>query len=198
MNKSYNPWNGMAVMKQGTAWVCWIQTIVLALVLQLLFAGVASATSRYVRVGATGTGSGTDWTNAYITLPSTLIRGDTYYIADGLYGGYNFNTPVSGQQYIYIKKATPKDHGTDIGWVDSYGDGQALFKAAGKGALQFSTSFWQLLGNQGEGKKNLGFVITNGDHVASDLIRLEGGVSNIVSNQSRCLPVRLLWGRRQS
>lgn len=143
-------------------------------------APAADAANRYVRAGASGSATGADWSNAYITLPSTLIRGDTYYIADGLYGGYNFNTPVSGQQYIYIKKATPKDHGTDIGWVDSYGDAQALFKAAGKGALQFSTSFWQLLGNQGEGKKNLGFVITNGDHVASDLIRLEGGVSNIV------------------
>jgi hypothetical protein len=37
-----------------------------------------------------------DWTNAYPSLPATLTRGDTYYIATGNYGGYGFNTAQSG------------------------------------------------------------------------------------------------------
>jgi len=179
MNGSNKLWNEM-MFAHGTIRMRWVPTLFLALVLHVLFASAAMAASRYVRAGATGSGSGADWTNAYTVLPTSLVRGDTYYIADGSYGGYNFNTPASGQQYIYIKKATPADHGTDVGWVDTYGDGQVLLRTTGKGALEFSTGYWQLLGNQGQGKSNLGFVITNGDFVGSDLIRLGGGVSNIV------------------
>ncbi|MDW8309177.1 MAG: right-handed parallel beta-helix repeat-containing protein, partial [Verrucomicrobiales bacterium] len=87
----------------------------------------APAANRYVRAGATGANNGTDWNNAYTQLPATLVRGDTYYIADGTYPGYTFTTPASGTNFIYIKKATIADHGTDVGWQDSYGDGQAVF-----------------------------------------------------------------------
>jgi hypothetical protein len=37
----------------------------------------AYAADRFVRQGATGNGSGSDWTNAHPTLPATLVRGDT-------------------------------------------------------------------------------------------------------------------------
>lgn len=87
----------------------------------------AEATNRYVRAGATGTNNGTDWTNAYVTLPATLVRGDTYYLADGSYGSYIFDDAVSGTTLITIKKATVADHGTSTGWLDTYGDGQAVF-----------------------------------------------------------------------
>jgi len=95
----------------------------------LLGAGAmpAVAANRYVRAGATGANNGSDWNNAYTQLPATLVRGDTYYIADGTYPGYTFTTPASGTNFIYIKKATIADHGTDVGWQDSYGDGQAVF-----------------------------------------------------------------------
>jgi hypothetical protein len=85
------------------------------------------AADRYVRSGATGNGSGTDWANAYPGLPNTLIRGDTYWLADGSYGAYTFDDPPSGTSVITIRKATTANHGTSTGWSDSYGDGQAVF-----------------------------------------------------------------------
>lgn len=96
----------------------------------LIFVACSShAANRYVRAGASGANNGTDWTNAYTTLPATLTRGDTYYIADGTYGYYKFNTANSGTTYIYVKKATVADHGTGTGWTDTYGDGTATFSA---------------------------------------------------------------------
>ena len=87
----------------------------------------AYAANHYICAGATGANNGSDWTNAWTTLPSTLTRGDTYYIADGTYGGYVFDDAASGSTYIYIKKATQSVHGTDTGWNSTYGDGQAVF-----------------------------------------------------------------------
>jgi hypothetical protein len=92
----------------------------------------------YVRAGAAGASNGSDWNNAFPSLPSVLQRGATYYIADGSYGAYTFGTPESGSTVITIKKATIADHGTDVGWNDSYGDGQAVFSAL----LHFRTSNW--------------------------------------------------------
>jgi parallel beta-helix repeat protein len=59
---------------------------------------------RYVRAGAIGNGTGSDWTNAITQLPATLTRGYTYYIADGSYGSYTFDDAVSGTQVITLKK----------------------------------------------------------------------------------------------
>lgn len=93
----------------------------------LLVASTVLAANRYVRAGATGANNGTDWNNAFTAIPTTLARGDTYYIADGSYGNYTVNTVASGATFIWIKKATVADHGTSTGWSDAYGDGQALF-----------------------------------------------------------------------
>src|SRR5687768_17254029 len=57
----------------------------------LFAASAALAADRYVRQGATGSGNGSDWTNAYTSLPASLVRGDTYYVADGTYAGYTFD-----------------------------------------------------------------------------------------------------------
>lgn len=103
------------------------QTALVASTLMLVGALPALAANRYVRAGATGANNGTDWNNAYTQLPATLVRGDTYYIADGTYPGYTFTTAASGTTFIYIKKATVADHGTDVGWQDAFGDGQAVF-----------------------------------------------------------------------
>lgn len=97
-------------------------TIVLA-----LSALSVHAADRYVRPGAAGNGSGTDWSNAYTSLPSTLNRGDTYWLADGSYGSRAFNDPMSGTALITLKKGTPAAHGTSTGWSDAYGDDQATF-----------------------------------------------------------------------
>jgi hypothetical protein len=80
-----------------------------------------------VRAGATGANNGSDWNNAYSSLPATLQRGATYFIADGTYGGYTFDDVESGAAVITIKKATANFHGTETGWSSAYGDGQAVF-----------------------------------------------------------------------
>lgn len=110
------------------------------------------ATTRYVRAGASGTGSGADWANAYPTLPTTLVRGDTYYIADGTYGAYTFDDPVSGTSKISIVKATADVHGTDTGWQAAYGDGEAVFSASSGTIWMFNTGYYDINGVVGQGK----------------------------------------------
>ncbi len=96
----------------------------------------------YVRAGATGGNNGSDWTNAYTSLPSTLSRGDTYYVAGGSYPSRTFSDPVSGTLTITIKKATDADHGTDTGWSSAYA-GQAVWTAP----LRFSTGYYVFNGS---------------------------------------------------
>ncbi len=100
------------------------------------------AANHYIRAGAKGDGKGTDWTNAYPTIPASLQRGDTYYVADGDYGSHVFNDPLSGTLTITIKKATASDHGTAVGWDPSYGDGQAVLKSQ----LHFMQGYYVLDG----------------------------------------------------
>jgi hypothetical protein len=122
--------------------------LVLALLLVFGLAAQADAANRYVLASASGAGTGADWTNAYTALPSTLTRGDTYYIGDGTYGAYDFDDAASGTLVITIKKATASDHGTDTGWLSSFGDGQAVFGyAAHYGASSISTPYWTIDGN---------------------------------------------------
>jgi hypothetical protein len=89
----------------------------------------AWAANHYIRAGATGANNGSDWTNAFNDLPTALIRGDIYYVADGNYcpNGYSFDDAVDGEKYIKVLKATVSAHGNDVGWNNSYGDGQAVF-----------------------------------------------------------------------
>jgi hypothetical protein len=139
----------------------------------------SSQPCRYVRAGASGTG--TDWTNALPSLPAALTRGTTYLIADGSYPGYVFDDAVSGTTLITIKKATSSDHGTSTGWVDSYGDGQAAFT----GGLEFRTSYWLLDGQTGGGPangwdQNFGFKVTEtSDTNAIITIAYSGTADNI-------------------
>jgi len=142
----------------------------------------AQAANHYVRQGATGNASGSDWTNAYTSLPSTLVRGDTYYIADGTYGSYTFDDPLSGSSFIYIKKATSSSHGTDTGWNSTYGDGEALFSSSGI-LWNVKTGYLDIDGQKGTGKSpgTYGFRLystanrcTGGGHVL-----YTGSISNL-------------------
>lgn len=103
--------------------------------------------AKYIRSGATGAGTGADWTNAYTDLPATFTRGETYYVADGSYGSHDFTTAESGSTYITIKKATSSDHGISTGWSSSYGTGEAVFTPR----LNFRTSYWKFDGVTGGG-----------------------------------------------
>jgi hypothetical protein len=109
----------------------------------------AEAAEHYVRAGASGAQTGADWSTAYASIPSTLVRGDTYYIAGGTYPGRTFNTPVSGTAVITVKKATSADHGTGAGWDASY-DTQASFT----GGFVFTSSYWIVDGQTGGGAVN--------------------------------------------
>lgn len=131
------------------------------------FAVSAQAANHYIRDGGTasttGTGSCTGWAtaNACDTLPATLQRGDTYYIADGTYGAYTFDDANSGSTLITIKKATASDHGTDTDWVSTYGDGQAVFN----GDLTFTRGYYTIDGQTGGGPSSweTGFgIVLNG------------------------------------
>jgi hypothetical protein len=120
----------------------------LAVVLFLTLIDSVLAANHYIRDGGSastgGTGLCTSWetANACDDLPTTLIRGDTYYIADGAYAARTFNTgPQTGGATITIKKATGNDHGTETGWLSTYGDGQATFVS-----WNFDTSNWTMDG----------------------------------------------------
>lgn len=112
------------------------------------------AANFYVRADATGLNTGADWQNAWTRLPSTLARGNVYYIADGSYGDYIFDDAEGGTQYIEIRKATEADHGTSVGWTAAFGDGAAYW-----GQLSFLTSYYLFDGVKGYGRdaENYGF-----------------------------------------
>lgn len=147
------------------------------------------AADHYIRAGATGTAPCSDWTaaNACGTLPSPLVRGDVYYIADGAYGTINFNTgPQTGGATITIKKATASNHGTSIGWDATYGDGQATFTR-----WDFDTSNWTVDGavrNESDwfDRNSYGFVVGTGGTQTNqiNLLNCDAVFHNIVIRYS--------------
>ncbi|MBN2102516.1 right-handed parallel beta-helix repeat-containing protein [bacterium] len=121
----------------------------------LLMISISLQAFHYIRADATGNNDGSDWNNAYTTLPAELERGATYYISDGNYESYTFDDAEGETQYIKIKKAIESDYGTDAGWQSSYGDGQAVFDI-----LTFSTSYWIFDGQKRDDWENgYGFKI---------------------------------------
>jgi hypothetical protein len=104
------------------------------------------AADHYINAAVSGgSDTGADWTNAWATLPATLVRGDTYWIADGQYGAYTFNAAESDTTSIMIRKATVARHGTETGWDNAYGDGQAEFTHAVSDSVTlwtFTTGNW--------------------------------------------------------
>ncbi len=83
-----------------------MQKLVVAVLLFLGTTTVMHSLSACHAVGATaaGDGSGSSWSNRMKNLPATLVRGDTYYLADGDYGKYTFKTVNSGTTRITVKK----------------------------------------------------------------------------------------------
>jgi hypothetical protein len=152
----------------------------LALGLSLLPA-LSQAGTYYVRPGAAGDGSGRDWSNAFPALPATLTRGDTYYLAAGLYAARTFATPASGNATITLRKATEADHGTASGWNPTWGSAQVVFG----GGLSFKSPNWVLDGQSGGGaaegwKGSFGIkVIERGDRNAVLSVGRDGNADNV-------------------
>ncbi|WP_157271332.1 hypothetical protein [Azohydromonas aeria] len=152
----------------------------LALGLSLLPA-LSHAATYYVRPGAAGDGSGRDWTNAFPALPAALTRGDTYYLAPGLYAARTFATPASGSATITLRKATASDHGTSSGWNPAWSSGQVVFG----GGLSFKSPNWVLDGQTGGGaaegwKGNFGIkIVERGDRNAVISVGRDGDADNV-------------------
>lgn len=124
----------------------------LALLAVLFTTAGAFAANHYVRAGASGNGS--DWTNACGDFTgscaiSSLVRGDTYYVASGSYGSRTFSTPNSGSLVITVKAATVADHGTSTGWQDSYGVGTK--PATFAYPIVINSDYWVFDGQVGSG-----------------------------------------------
>lgn len=116
--------------------------------LLLLCSVTAEARDWYVHPEATGTRSGSDWTNAFTTLPSVLIRGDTYYLAAGTYPSYIFDDPLQESLTITIRKATIANHGTNLGWDSRFASSPARI-----GAVTFQTGHYIIDGAEGGGRE---------------------------------------------
>ena len=102
------------------------------------------AANVYIKEG--GSGAGTSWSDALDDLPATLVRGNTYYFADGSYAGYNFNDAEVGTQVITIKKCGTGDGICEnaTGYSAADHDGYAEFSSVG---LHFENGYYVLDGN---------------------------------------------------
>ena len=146
-------------------------SLTICLFLALFIPSISFAANHHVRSDCAYNGNGTTWacatvsggTGAYKVLPATLVRGATYYIADGSYPSYTVDDAVSGTSVITIKKATTSAHGTENGWDSSYGNGQAVFTSSGGmgGIFNIITSYVVFDGVVGSGSNpdSYGFKI---------------------------------------
>jgi hypothetical protein len=130
--------------------------VLLSAVCSLLCLKPAQAANHYVRAGASGNGSGSDWANACTGFTgfcavSALVRGDTYYVASGSYSGPTFSTPDSGTSLISIIGATKANSGGVAGWNNSYsvsaadGGSPALWT----GEITITSDYWVWDGSVG-------------------------------------------------
>jgi len=111
--------------------------------------GCDGAGNCYVRSGASGSGNGSSWTNAYNGFgnnagqinPSSMSRGTTYWVAAGSYGSPNFSTADSGTAVITVQAATTSSHGPASDWSSSYA-GQVIFGAD----TSISSDYWTFNG----------------------------------------------------
>lgn len=150
------------------------------------------AADHYVCSAATGTADGLTWTNAFTSLPATLVRGDTYWVAAGSYGAYAFNTALNGTLVVTIKAPTDASHGSSsAGWTNggtgTCHQGQASFTPSGATIpFDITTSYLTLDGSY-RGNWNdptgYGFKINNNNagvpYSSTAAVYISSGKSNI-------------------
>lgn len=147
-------------------------------------------TTYYIRTDASGDGSGSDWTNAYTSIPSTLVRGAVYYLADGNYGSVSLNSDENNTLYTGIKKATDADHGTAIDWSATYGDGIAEFQR-----IDINNSYIEIDGQAGGGPDDWttghGILVNGNWPITEDngrLIHFKQYISNLIVSHVELTP----------
>lgn len=94
---------------------------------------------KYVRDGGSSSAC-TSWSDAcdqLTTAEGVVTRGETIWVADGSYTSATLDVANSSTTLITIKKATIAAHGTETGWDNGYGDGQATF-----GDITFGSDYW--------------------------------------------------------
>lgn len=152
-----------------------ILTLLIFVLIMMSGSYFGHAANHYVLDG--GSGDGSDWDNAWDSLPAALTRGDTYYIGDGNYAAHRFNDAESSTTLITIKKATVADHGTETGWDNAYGDGQAVFAEA-YNAINFTTGYYLFDGRSATTQSDsttYGFLIVSDDSTSiSRMVGLPG------------------------
>jgi hypothetical protein len=118
----------------------------------------AQQTCYAVTPSGAGSKNGSNWSNAYAGLPSTLARGAIYYLGDGNYGNHlSLTTAASGTLTIELRKAQSYDFGSGsscassigAGWsTATMGSGQAYWASTGSGQMvSISGGYWIINGN---------------------------------------------------
>jgi hypothetical protein len=115
----------------------------------------AFAACHAVSPSGSGSKTGADWNNAYAGLPSTMIRGDIYYLADGNYGNHlSLSQADSGTLTIELRKAQSYDNGSTCptsiaaGWnTSTMGSSQAVWNWGSGNIGNQSSDYWIINGN---------------------------------------------------
>lgn len=152
-------------------------------------AGCDGSGNCYIYASATGSGNGSNWTNAYTGFgttagkinPASMTRGVTYWIANGSYGSQTFSSPDSGILVVTIEGATTASHGPAGDWNNSFA-GSALFS----GDDNINTDYWTINGQAVPGctyPSNNASCYTiklwNQTDTGGDIVGLGGGVGHI-------------------
>ncbi|MGZ3795652.1 MAG: hypothetical protein ACXVB1_04780 [Pseudobdellovibrionaceae bacterium] len=142
-------------------------------ILFLLFSAAPAfvqAATYYVRIGAIGSNSGTDWNNAWSNMSSidfnVINPGDTIYIAAGTYDALAIIKSGTAGNPITFKRATNLEHGTSTGWSSTYdariiidGGGAIAAIGVGEGGSYTAQSYITV-----DGVTKYGIWLRNGYH----------------------------------
>lgn len=133
-----------------------------------VFSNAVFAAEHFVRPGPNG-GSygnedGSDWNNAFDGLPSTLIRGDTYYVAGGIYAQvWCLDDAEDETKVITIKKANAIDNSGITGWQASFATDQAVVYNPSDttygAAVNMKRGYYTIDGVTGTGKSGHGIKL---------------------------------------
>ena len=169
--------------------ITFLSVLAVVLLAILCLSTSAFAADKYVRKGASGSGS--SWADAYGDFNnvswSGMTSGNTLWIAAGTYTGDLPTLNVSG---LTIKRATVVSHGTATGWSDSY-DGQVTVNNSGRFMnIQASNIIvdgvsnnpwkFRVVGIAADGK-----VLINGNNILYRNIEMDGNSSTVAEDGFR-------------